>query len=466
MVDARSSPEGELLAMSPRDPGLAAALARIRDAPAGPAVLAVFQSAAVLAGAEAHEPDAVRARVAAWAGRPGDELLADGAHAFRRGEAAGLRYEVWDLVNAHRRRGHTLVLLSPLTADRAGPIARELGIEDVLCSEAETRDGDLTGRFARSLLTPAERSQAVAEFAAERGADLATAFAYAADATDAGVLDRVGTALAVDPDERLRAAAADRGWPVVDTFDRSAGPVGVARTIAVYGAFLTATGVGLAAGLRVRRRRPGVDAMTRTFARLGPAVSGIRINAQGEEHTRSHRPAVFLINHQSHLVDAIVSFHLLRDGFTPVAKKEVRAIPAIGQATWLADWAYVDRVGDRSKARAATRDAVEKLEQGVSVILAPEGTRSVGPQVGPFKKGAFYMAREAGVPVVPIVMRNTGELMWRNGKALKAGVVDVVVHPPIFCDWTDDELDERVAEVRQLYVDTLAGWPAATGREG
>lgn len=71
------------------------------------------------------------------------------------------------------------------------------------------------------------------------------------------------------------------------------------------------------------------------------------------------------------------------------------------------------------------------------------------------------MARAAGVPVVPVVVRNAGELMWRNGRALRGGTVEVLVQPPIWCgDWADDELSARVAEVWQLYVDTLERWPA------
>ena len=136
--------------------------------------------------------------------------------------------------------------------------------------------------------------------------------------------------------------------------------------------------------------------MARAFALLGPPLSGVRIEVQGEEHVRSHRPAVFIINHQSSLVDAIVTFKLLRDGFTVVAKKEVRAIPGVGQAKWLAEWAFVDRVGDKAQAKAAIQDAVDKLGEGISVILAPEGTRSLGPRPGPFKRGpSIWRARPA-----------------------------------------------------------------------
>ena len=94
------------------------------------------------------------------------------------------------------------------------------------------------------------------------------------------------------------------------------------------------------------------------------------------------------------------------------------------------------------------------------MIIAPEGTRSVTPTVGRFKKGAFRMAMEAGVPVVPVVLRNSGELMWRDSQiaTLRHGRGDRAPADPL-ADWRLDELDKRVAEVRELYVHTLEDWP-------
>jgi putative phosphoserine phosphatase / 1-acylglycerol-3-phosphate O-acyltransferase len=67
---------------------------------------------------------------------------------------------------------------------------------------------------------------------------------------------------------------------------------------------------------------------------------------------------------------------------------------------------------------------------------------------------------QAGVPIVPIVLRNTGDLLWKESLVVRPGKVDVTVLPPISVDgWKAPELDRRVAEVRQLYLDTLAGWP-------
>jgi putative phosphoserine phosphatase / 1-acylglycerol-3-phosphate O-acyltransferase len=220
-------------------------------------------------------------------------------------------------------------------------------------------------------------------------------------------------------------------------------------------------GAGLAVGLLNRNRRQGVDLATALYGQLAPALGDIRITVQGAEHVWSHRPAVFLVNHQSSVLDMVVAFRLLEREFTFVAKKEISQMPVFGQLFNLAEVLFVDRSSTKKAVETLDR-GVEKLRGGISVIMAPEGTRSVTPTVGRFKKGAFRMAMEAGVPVVPVVLRNSGELMWRDSQIARSGTVEVVVHPPIdVAGWSLDELDERVAEVRELYVRTLEDWPHA-----
>lgn len=373
-----------------------------------------------------------------WSGRPLDEVLAAGAARFRGGEAAGLHYEAWSRVRDERRRGALTVLVSSATRDAVQPVANELGVDAVVCRELRC---DATGTYFGPRPPTKSLGDSVRAFAKEHKLALTQCEAYVARQSDPTLADAVGRTT------------------VLDCVDRRAGRVGATRTAATYAAFLGSAGIGLMAGVASGSRRRGADAMSRSFAVVGPLTSGIEIDVQGEDHLRAERPAVFMINHQSSLVDAIVTFRLLRSGFRPVAKKEVRDVPLLGTATWLADWAYVERVGDRTTAVQAVADGVAKLREGVSVIMAPEGTRSVGPTPGPFKKGGFYMAREAEVPVIPIVMRNSGELMWRNGRALKAGTVDVCVLPPIRCDWSDQEFGQNVDEVRQMFVDVLEDWP-------
>jgi putative phosphoserine phosphatase/1-acylglycerol-3-phosphate O-acyltransferase len=193
---------------------------------------------------------------------------------------------------------------------------------------------------------------------------------------------------------------------------------------------------------------------------LALGLAGIHLDVTGEEHVWSHRPAVFLFNHQSS-VDPLLLMALLRRDVTAVAKKELAANPIVRLAGALADAVFIDR-DDRAGAIAALRPLVEEaLVRGKSLAVAPEGTRSGTGRLGPFKKGAFRLAMAGGVPVVPIVFRNANDVWPLGTQFMRAGTVDVVVHPPIPTDdWTDADLDQHIADVRRLYLDTLADWPA------
>ena len=107
---------------------------------------------------------------------------------------------------------------------------------------------------------------------------------------------------------------------------------------------------------------------------------------------------------------------------------------------------------------------MKSLEQltrkGLSVIVAPEGTRSPTGELGPFKKGAFRLAMATGLPIVPIVVGNAEVLGDPDTTAIRPGRVAVAILNPIRVDdWTLDDLDKRIDGVRQLYLDTLDGWP-------
>jgi putative phosphoserine phosphatase/1-acylglycerol-3-phosphate O-acyltransferase len=106
------------------------------------------------------------------------------------------------------------------------------------------------------------------------------------------------------------------------------------------------------------------------------------------------------------------------------------------------------------------KQAEELARKGLSVVIAPEGTRLDTRSVGPFKKGPFRLAMSARVPIVPIIIRNAEVIAARDSSTLHPGTVDVVVCPPVSVqDWTLEALPEHIAGIRQLYVDTLAQWP-------
>lgn len=402
-----------------------------------------------------------RLTLRAWAGRSDDELSELGERLFRQHIAGSVFPEAWRIVQAHRKAGHTVVIASSATRFQLDPLAREIGIEHVLSTPVETEGGIITGRIGGPIPFGEGKADAVRKFAAEHEIELARSYGYSNGDEDVPFLSTVGKPQVINPQAGLAETAAQHGWPV-HRFARRGRP-GVEqllRATAAYGGVFTGFGVGLAVGALNRSRRQAVDTGFSLAGELGLALSGIEIRVQGQEHIWSHRPAVFVINHQSSLVDALVVFKLVRGNFTGVAKKEAANIPIFGQFFRLADMAFVDR-GNTAQAKQALAPAVDKLRAGVSLVIAPEGTRSYTPRLGPFKKGAFHVAMQAGVPMVPIVIRNAGELMWRNARTMRSGVVDVVVLPPIPTDaWTAEGLDAEVARVRQLFLDALDQWPS------
>ena len=206
-----------------------------------------------------------------------------------------------------------------------------------------------------------------------------------------------------------------------------------------------------------RSRRTAANVGAGVGSDVALALGGVSLSVSGEQHLWSHRPAVFMFNHQSSL-DMLVLGSLVRRDFTGIAKKDLAHDPRFAPIGYLVDVAYVDR-SNTAKAMEALQPAVDKLRHGTSIAIAPEGTRSPTPKLGPFKKGGFHIAMQAGVPIVPVVIRNAGEVMWRNSFWLHSGTVDVAVLEPIPTDgWVAADLDAHVADVRQRFVDTLEAW--------
>ncbi len=396
----------------------------------------------------------------AWAGRGEDELTELGERLWRQAVAGSLYPEAWRLVAAHRRAGHTVVFASSATRFQVEPAARAMGVAHVLVTPVGFADGLATGRPGGPPLWRSGKAAAVRAFAPDHGVDLARSYAYSNGDEDVPFLRTVGRARALNPGAGLAAEAAEQGWPVVRFRPRGpGGPREIARALGAVAGTLGGFGAGLALGtanglLGQGSRRDALDLGIGLAGDLGAALAGVRLDVRGAEHLVAPRPAVYLFNHQSQL-DVIVLAKLLRGGVTAVAKKEAAAIPGFGAMFRLADVAFVDR-GNTASAKAALEPAVRRLREGVSLAIAPEGTRSTTPALGPFKKGAFHVAMQAGVPIVPIVIRNAGELMWRGASTIREGVVEVTVLPPVPTDgWRVEDLDDHVAAVRSSYLAAL-----------
>ena len=368
--------------------------------------------------------------------------------------------EMRELVQAHLDRGHTVVLSSSALTIQVDPVARFLGIPNTLTNRFEVdENGVLTGKVVRPILWGPGKANAVQEFASENGIDLQDSYFYADGDEDVALMYLVGNPRPTNPGDKMREVANKRGWPILEFNSRGRGGLlGQVRNLLGVGSVLPAAYGAVGWGLLTGSRRRGVNFFTAAFPRALLAINGVNLNIIGEENLTKQRPAVFIFNHRNNF-DPIIVASMLKDNWTGVGKKELASDPIVGTMGKLTDTIFIDRE-DPKKAVESLKEAEELARKGLSVMIAPEGTRLDTRSVGAFKKGPFRLAMSAGVPIVPVVIRNAEVISARDSQTLHPGTVDVVVYPPISLkDWTLDDLTDRIAEVRQLFVDTLKNWP-------
>jgi putative phosphoserine phosphatase/1-acylglycerol-3-phosphate O-acyltransferase len=360
------------------------------------------------------------------------------------------------LVEAHQRMGHTVAIISSATHFQIDALARELGIENVLCTELEFVDGKFTGRVVRPACFREGKAKAGRDLAEEFDLDLGESYFYTDSSDDIPLLDIVGNPRLVNPDSELSQLASRNGWPVFRFASRGRPSWReVASLAASMGALGPAAMVGLPAAIASGSLRRGVDMMMSTYADLSNALTGVELQIEGEENLWSHRPGVFIFNHQSGL-DPLLMARLIRRDVVGVAKHELKDTPVIGQMLQLAGTVFVER-GDKAKSVESLKSAEDAVRHGLSIVIAPEGTRSATKKLGPFKKGAFRMAMATGVPIIPVVLKNALDALPRHAIVVRPATVEVVVCPPIPTDdWTLGNLNEKIAEIHDLYNEILA----------
>ena len=207
-------------------------------------------------------------------------------------------------------------------------------------------------------------------------------------------------------------------------------------------------------GLRGRVERRAIDARTR---QLGERVVGharIRLRVEGRELVPPGRAYVYMSNHQSHVDIPVLFATVPSETLRMVAKKELFRVPVWGPAMRAADMIELDR-SDRGRAVAALERAGEQIRTGVSVWIAPEGTRSRSGQVGPLKKGGFRLALATSTPIVPVAISGTRDVLPAEGRIMRHDMpVRVRFGAPIAVEGRS--VDELMAEVRAFFETSLA----------
>ena len=182
----------------------------------------------------------------------------------------------------------------------------------------------------------------------------------------------------------------------------------------------------------------------------------IDLRVHGSEHLVAGETYVVMSNHQS-LWDIPVLFRALPSlCLRMVAKTELFRIPVFGGALEVAEFIELDR-GNKNRARQSLKVAQERFKSGISVWIAPEGTRSPTGKLGSFKKGGFILALEAGARILPVTLVGTGEVMPARATHTRKGKrVDAYIHAPIDAKpYGIERRDELVSVVKSAIESAL-----------
>lgn len=385
-----------------------------------------------------------------------DSYAAFGRELFESHIARLIYPESRALVEAHLRKGHTVAIISSATPYQVEPAAQDLDIDNVLCTRLEVEKGSFTGKVMRPTCFGHGKVTAAETLVEKFGMDLDQSFFYSDSDDDIQLLERVGNPRPLNPNNKLLAIAERRGWPV----RRFASRGQTRATDWLRSLFVPATLVGsFLAGLPIYAltgsKRDALNFSVSVFADTASALIGLNLVVKGEHHLWSHRPAVFIFNHQSN-VDMVIIARLLRRDITGVGKREIRDMPVIGRVMESAGVVLIDRRNSAS-AIEAMRPLVDAMRvEGKSVCLSPEGTRAPTIKLSSFKKGAFHLAMQAGVPIVPIVIHNSGDVQPKGDMLYHPGTVQVEVLPPVeTIDWSAETIDKHVTDVRNMYLRAL-----------
>lgn len=182
------------------------------------------------------------------------------------------------------------------------------------------------------------------------------------------------------------------------------------------------------AGVAVRRDREHFRRMERVWAKGIADFARVSVTVQDESGMRDDAGYVVVTNHASYF-DIVVLFMALPivPGF--IAKKELAKVPFLAQALDLGGHVLIDR-GNRSRAKASLDQAARQVRAGRTVLVFPEGTRSKTGRIEKFKLGAFHLALAAGVPIVPVGIAGSRDVMPGEG-LIYPGTVRVRIGAPI-----------------------------------
>lgn len=361
------------------------------------------------------------------------------------------------LIDAHKEMGHTVAIISSATQFQVEPAAIDLDIPHFYSSMLDVKKGALTGEVKKPRYGYGKVEAAEELFHKIDEIDREGSYFYSDGDEDIPLLELVGKPRPLNPNRKLRQHAKENNWPIRDFNSRGRPSVlRAGRTLGAYISLVTSFAAGLPILALTGSTRKARNFSISVFADTASALIGLDMKVKNEHNLWSHRPAVIIFNHQSKS-DVTIMCSLVRRDVVGIGKQEIKKIPVIGQVMQYAGTVFIDRKNKASSIESM-KPLIKKMhDEQVCVCIAPEGTRSVSKHLEPFKKGAFHIAIQAQVPIVPVVIHNAIDSAAKGQFFFNPCTVDIEVLEPIdTSDWSVDTIDQHITDTRQLYVDALA----------
>ena len=188
-----------------------------------------------------------------------------------------------------------------------------------------------------------------------------------------------------------------------------------------------------------------------TWAKILAFLTPVRVTVEGGENAHREQSYVVVSNHQSQY-DILLIYGWLELDLKWVMKKELRKIPGIGIGCEKAGHIFVDRSKPK-QASIAIREALARMGTGVGILFFPEGTRSMDGHLLPFKRGAFRLSAEQELPILPVTLVGTRDVLPAKSLLIFPGAIRMVIHPVI--DPGGKDADELMNETRSVITSAM-----------
>lgn len=190
------------------------------------------------------------------------------------------------------------------------------------------------------------------------------------------------------------------------------------------------------------------------WSRFNSALVPMFVKVKGKNNVQTGTSYIVLTNHQS-VYDIFLVYGWLGIDLKWVMKKELRKVPGVGFGSKKVGHIFLDRSNKRAAVESMAI-AKKKLVNGTSVVIFPEGTRSNDGVLLPFKRGAFKLAIELGLPILPVSLINTRKIMPNKTLDIFPGKVEMVIHSPIsLTDYNENNMGDLIVKVKEQIASAL-----------